>query len=407
MARLRAALLTASVGALALIAAEHSVSPQLRGRPWARHTIDRSSQGADGVRLIDVNTDGRPDVVTGWEQGGVVRIYFNPSRVDSRGEWRQVTVGRVGSPEDAVFADLDNDGAFDVISSCEGRTNSMFFHWAPRDPDRYWDASAWTTEPINATRNRMRWMFAAPMQVDGKHGLDIIAGGKDEAAAIGWLEAPASPRSAPEWKWHALRPVGWVMSIVTSDMDGDGDLDILASDRKGSRSGVFWLENPGRASNQTAPWVEHTVGSQGREVMFVDVADLDGDGLRDVLTVVKPREIQVHRRKGANGREWETSTIAVPAVTGFAKAVRAADVDLDGKLDLVFTAESATGDLPGIIYLAATDRGWEPRDIGGAEGEKYDLVEMIDLDGDGDLDALTTEESDGLGVVWYENPSAR
>jgi hypothetical protein len=43
-------------------------------------------------------------------------------------------------------------------------------------------------------------------------------------------------------------------------------------------------------------------------------------------------------------------------------------------------------------------------DIGGPEGEKFDRIEMLDLDGDGDLDLLTCEERDQLGVVWYENP---
>ena len=39
------------------------------------------------------------------------------------------------------------------------------------------------------------------------------------------------------------------------------------------------------------------------------------------------------------------------------------------------------------------------------DGVKHDLVPLIDLDGDGDLDVLTTEETKGLGVVWYENPT--
>ena len=47
------------------------------------------------------------------------------------------------SPEDAVFVDLDNDGAVDVISCCEGKTKSVFVHWAPRDKDKYLDAAAW------------------------------------------------------------------------------------------------------------------------------------------------------------------------------------------------------------------------------------------------------------------------
>ncbi|MCA9051673.1 MAG: hypothetical protein KDA89_23205, partial [Planctomycetaceae bacterium] len=38
--------------------------------PWHRHTIDQSSQGADGVRFGDVDGDGRLDLATGWEEGG-------------------------------------------------------------------------------------------------------------------------------------------------------------------------------------------------------------------------------------------------------------------------------------------------------------------------------------------------
>ena len=65
-----------------------------RGEPWPRHVIDDSSRGADGVRLADVNGDGRPDVVTGWEQGGITRIYLHPGREPVRQRWPAVTVGR-------------------------------------------------------------------------------------------------------------------------------------------------------------------------------------------------------------------------------------------------------------------------------------------------------------------------
>ena len=46
---------------------------------------------------------------------------------------------------------------------------------------------------------------------------------------------------------------------------------------------------------------------------------------------------------------------------------------------------------------------WEANEIGGLEGTKFDLVVLTDLDGDGDLDALTCEERENLGVIWYEN----
>ena len=43
-------------------------------------------------------------------------------------------------------------------------------------------------------------------------------------------------------------------------------------------------------------------------------------------------------------------------------------------------------------------------DVSGRVGVKFDLVELVDLDGDGDLDAITCEEVDNLGVFWFENP---
>ena len=60
---------------LALIASVFSLRAHLADQPWTRHVIDASSRGADGVRTADVNGDGIPDLVAGWEQGGLTRVY--------------------------------------------------------------------------------------------------------------------------------------------------------------------------------------------------------------------------------------------------------------------------------------------------------------------------------------------
>ena len=63
------------------------------GDPWTMHIIDDSSRGADGVRMADVNGDGYLDIATGWEEGGVVRMYLNPGPRRARQSWPGVTVG--------------------------------------------------------------------------------------------------------------------------------------------------------------------------------------------------------------------------------------------------------------------------------------------------------------------------
>ena len=387
---------------------------------WARHTIDDSSLGADGVRLADINGDGRLDITSPWEQGGQVRVYLHPGPDGLRERWPAVTVGEVGDPEDAVFVDLDADGNMDVVSSCEGDTRSIFVHWGPADREKLLEPDAWITEELPAASGAAKWMFALPAQVDGKHGTDLIAGAKGEGAQIGWFEAPPDPRDLAAWEFHALYDAGWIMTIRQQDVDLDGDSDIVATDRTGERRGALWLENPGQSSVVGNRWDEHRIGSVGDyEAMHNAVADLDADGLEDLLVAVKREPIRYHRRTRRQPPSWQTHLIEIPAGAAGGKAVKVADVNLDGQADLVVSCEHATDGKIGVYWLdhggAPTRSQWMPTSISGPEGFIYDLLQMTDLDGDGDLDVLTLEEkgpylAEGyqgreLGVIWYENPA--
>ena len=379
------------------------------GPVWKRHTIDATSRGADGVKLGDLNGDGRPDIVTGWEEGGVVRVYLNPGPAHARDEWPRVTVGRVANVEEAIFADLDGDGRLEVISGTEGKTRTVYRHrFTPvrtgnnaelLDPDN------WRTEAFPATSGRQMWMQAAALDLDGQHGTDLLLASKSSDAAISWLRAPANPESLADWTLHPLRPAGWIMSLSPLDLDGDGDPDILFTDRKGPRRGAFWLENPGPEQNRAhAPWIEHPVGAAGREVMFADTGDVNGDGRIDVAIAVNPGEVVLCLRR-ADGRFEEQVLSLDRSNIGDAKAVKIADVNGDGLPDLFFTCENAAGPREGIVWLEQrAGQPWLQHPLGGPEGLKYDLMQVLDLDSDGDRDVITCEERDLLGVVWYENP---
>ena len=116
-------------------------------------------------------------------------------------------------------------------------------------------------------------------------------------------------------------------------------------------------------------------------------------------------------------RRWQPSAIPLPDGTGGGKGVACGDVDRDGQPDLVFTCESANAPRHGVVWLRNAGRSgagpWTARAISGPVGIKFDRVELVDLDDDGDLDVLTCEESHpvegrrrGLGVIWYENCAA-
>jgi len=403
MSAVLTSLLTLSLSPLTMHAAEPG--------PWKRHTIDRSSRGADGVRLADVNGDGLPDIATGWEEGGRVKVYVNPGAKKAKTAWPQVTVGEVRSPEDAVLADLDGDGAVDVVSCCEGSTQTVFVHWAPKEPADYLNSQRWTTQPLPDSTKRARWMFALPLQVDGKNGIDVIAGAKGGGAEVGWFEAPENPRNLAAWKWHGIDKATWIMSLFARDIDGDGDADIILSDRKGKHRGCYWLENPGPGKRQQTPWKKHPIGGLKREVMFMKPCDLNGDKRLDFLVAVKGSDLLYFQRTADDRPAWKEHSIRMPDNTGTGKAVAAGDIDGDGRQNIVVTCEGARNK-SGCFWLSPpkgqplTNTNWEQHDISGTKpGVKYDRIELLDLDGDGDLDLLTCEERDNLGVFWYENPN--
>ena len=385
-------------------------------KTWNRHTIDNSSLGADGARTADVNGDGLPDIVTGWEQGGVSRIYLMEREEGSLPNWIQVDAGPAPSVEDALLVDLDQDGAIDVVSSTEGQNMKMLVHWAPPPGSDYTDSSLWKTETL--FEDGSRWMFAVRMDIDGKNGPDLVIAGKGKGGTIGWLESPANPRHISQWKFHPLTPITWIMSVILEDVDADGLLDVLVSDRKGKQDGVFWLKNPGKGSvDLRNPWEKNWIADDLYETNFIALHDFNSDGNKEVVVPHKKGDKQgllsiLEHEKGVLQRRI---SINLPASLSVPKAVSVADINLDGKMDAILSTEGATDGRSGVVWLSYSKSwdspDWKAHDISGPEGIKFDLNLMLDLDDDGDLDVINTEEANnarggkaGLGLIWYENP---
>ena len=374
---------------------------------WPRHTIDGSSQGADGVRLADVNGDGQLDVTTGWEEGGLIRIYLHPGPDLAKQPWPVLTVGRVRSPEDAVFIDLNGDQRMDVVSSCEGKTKSIYVHWAPPSLQDYTNEAAWRTNVVPSTQSKEAWMFALPWSQGPDRPDSLIVGSKGANASVSQLQIPEMGRPLEAWRLRRLYEAGWIMSLRSFDLDNDGDLDILVSDRKGPNKGVLWLENP--VTPSTNEWKEHRIGADNQEVMFLDVTSAGKTQSQvQVAVFAKPATIFLFTRLDALSPRWQTKTYPIQAHIGTAKAVRLVDINQDDQLDIVATCEHATEGRSGVFWFPLPNRPTQTiqqvQDISGPEGIKFDRIELADLDQDGDLDVITCEENKNLGVIWYENP---
>lgn len=377
--------------------------------PWKRHTIDAADSvnhlaGADGVRVGDLNGDGRLDLVTGWEEGNQIRVALQPEPDKLREPWQTITIGAVRSPEDAVFADLDGDGRLDVVSATEGRERKIFVHWAPAEPTDITDGAAWTTIPFPSTIGEQWWMYTLPLDVDKDGHIDLIIGSKNAGASVTWLRNPGGAAARDLGRWEATRiaGAGWIMSLEL--LEAEGARYLVYSDRKGPASGIHLAP-----ILTEAPWFGSPVlvGAGGEEVMFLDIAHYDEDSRLDIIAAIKPQTIRVYCQPEEPAAAWEKTIDIAPLPGdrfGTVKAVRVMNplVRIDGVVPpLTVTCENAHGEKAG-VFLGGRGVIWQS--ISGPEGIKFDRIELLDLDSDGDLDIITCEETAGLGVVWYENP---
>ncbi|MDF1823818.1 MAG: VCBS repeat-containing protein [Verrucomicrobiales bacterium] len=383
-----------------------TLSGSLSAAEWSRHTIDPSSgiehrTGADGIRPADINGDGLIDFVTGWEDGSAIRFCLNPGPEKVKAPWQATTVLKVTGAEDSVFADLDGDGVLDIVTATEGKKRTVFVSWAPTSPDRLTDGDAWESSAFPDTRNTQWWMYTLPLDVDLDGDIDLLVGSKSSGASLTWLENPGHgmARKLSIWKTHRLFDAGWIMSLRLLE-EGEQRY-IVFSDRKGLHSGVFLLP-----LLEEAPWFGEPVciGAPDEEVMFLDLAYLDDDDSLDVVAAIRPDQIRIFYQPENPLTLWEDTADLdpIPSIEfGESKAVHVGDLDGDEIPDFAITCEHASGSKRGVLWANVFSEFFP---ISNSEGVKFDRIELIDLDNDGDLDLVTCEEKTGLGVVWYENP---
>ena len=379
--------------------------PSVAG-PWSRHGIDNSFLGADGARAERGHFDHRAEFAVAWEQSGLTTLHSSPLAVGLVAcPWDFVVVGATPNAEDAVAVDVDGDGDRDVVVCMEGaqRCAAVFINKVDAF-ERY----TFDLEPY-------KWMIVEPADLDGDGRVDLLVGGRfiepNGQGRLMWLRPGQDPSILAAWTSQTLSDVGWPMALLTLDMDGDGDLDVVVADRYGAARGLHWLENPGAAPPATA-WNRRPIGLTSKRVKGVATADLDGDGGIDFVASYEgagsqPSGLSVLRQ---SSQGWTATPIPMPPGVGEPKNVAIADFDGDGLPDAAISCEAAYGHLSGIyLLLRRPGGGWEPVDVSGPDGCKFDVLTASDFDGDGDLDLMTTEEGDNgefeaLGVVWYENP---
>jgi hypothetical protein len=221
-------------------------------------------------------------------------------------------------------------------------------------------------------------------------------------------------RQSPRGRFteRTLAEVPGPAHVHAVDLDRDGDLDLAVASLgvlfpNNARIGsVVLLENDGRER-----FASHVVLRDVPRVADVRAGDLDGDGALDLAVALFGYD-QGETRWLHNAGGWRFDSHTLQELSG---PINAEIVDVDGDRDLdIVTLVSQQWEE---IYVHVNDGrgGFAPRRIFGASNEDFgsSWISLADLDADGDADVIysngdafdyaTTSGRSWNGLQWLEN----
>ncbi|MDY7092796.1 MAG: FG-GAP-like repeat-containing protein [Acidobacteriota bacterium] len=357
----------------------------IQGIPVTRFTgsTDRGDFGAPGkIRFsgeewtdgaarapvaCDVDGDGTQDLawILPGEEAAETAVELRRSGAEGAAP-PPVRLPAPAGAETLLCTDLDNDGALDllVFSATAGKVLRG-------------DGQGGFTDGTEGTGLAQAGAGAAvALDFDIEGDLDLfLAGGSQIRGSkvpgelyFNDLQGPLQPvgtEALPK-----LDPARKIASALPTDLDQDGDLDLLlAHDR-----GVTWLDNlrQGTFADRTGE-AALTAAAPSRQALS---ADLNNDGRLDVVSV--GASLEVWDNLGGSFKLRRQTSLPGPF-----HAVEAFDADNDGRIDLALAGDD------GVRVLQQDGQGGlVPVPLAGAPRQVSDLL-AVDLDGDGDQDLLT------------------
>ena len=208
----------------------------------------------------DLNGDGWTDLVVVDFPGAQTWWFENPQT--AAGPWKKHLATPITNNESPTYLDVDGDGKRELIlgfstdGKFDGPERRLGFARPASDPFQPWTLQAISAKAAPGTERFSHGLGIGDVNADGRHDVLVTAG---------WWEAPASGGDS-EWKFHQATFGEPCANMYVYDFDGDGDNDVLSS--AAHQLGIWWHEQS--ADGWKTHEIDHSV-SQTHAMCFADI----------------------------------------------------------------------------------------------------------------------------------------
>ncbi len=239
------------------------------GLNWSEHVVYNPVPNALGVSVYaeDLDNDGDMDIlgaesgtdhITWWENVDGTGLTLSAHTVD----------GEFDGANSVYAEDVDGDGDMDVLGAAFSE-----------DQIAWWENTDGTG--MNWSEHIVRTSFDGAVNVyaedlDGDGDMDVLSGAYNDSEISWWENTNGTGLT---WSEHDVAPMYHVNHVCSEDIDGDGDMDLLAVAGEGADFLSWWENLDGTGLN----WTEHLVDSDFTNGFYTCSADVDADGLMDIL----------------------------------------------------------------------------------------------------------------------------